>query len=179
MKNIIIIGSGIGGLCSAVRLLCNGFKVTILEKQSSVGGKVNIKQVNDFKFDLTASILMTPHIYTDIFKYAGRNYEDYFELINIDPIYSVFYPENPTIYMYYQSAVDDTLCNSSKSVLNIMIRVLNLSFKNISWTKQNIMNYRNKIIEYVSKNCLLGTINLRFIYDEKNIQRRNFYEYNI
>lgn len=104
MKNIIIIGSGIGGLCSAVRLLCNGFKVTILEKQPSVGGKVNIKEINDFKFDLTASILMTPHIYTDIFKYAGRNYEDYFELIDIDPIYNVFYPDS-TKYSFYSDPI--------------------------------------------------------------------------
>ncbi|MGN0144773.1 MAG: phytoene desaturase family protein [Clostridium sp.] len=93
MENIIIVGSGIGGLCSAVRLLKKKFKVTILEKENYIGGKVNIKKCGDFNFDLTASILMTPHTYTDIFTSSGRDYRDYFELINLDPIYNVFYSD--------------------------------------------------------------------------------------
>lgn len=99
MKNIVIIGSGIGGLCSAVRLLSRGFQVTILEKEDTIGGKVNRKEVNGFKFDLTASILMTPHIYTDIFTYAGRDYRDYFEIFNLDSIYNVFYSDK-TNYLF-------------------------------------------------------------------------------
>ena len=77
--DVIIVGSGIGGLCTAVRLLKNGFNVTILEKGSTIGGKVNIKESHGFRFDLTASILMTPHVYSEIFEYAGRDYKDYFE----------------------------------------------------------------------------------------------------
>lgn len=91
MKNVIIVGGGIGGLCTAIRLLKQGYKVTILEKEKSVGGKVNVKIRNGAKFDLTASILMTPQIYTEIFDSVGKNYRDYFELIKIDPIYNVNY----------------------------------------------------------------------------------------
>lgn len=101
MNNIVIVGGGIGGLCSAVRLLSKGFKVTILEKEPTVGGKVNRKEIKDFNFDLTASILMTPKVYTDVFKDLGRNYEDYFEMINLDPIYNVFYADNSQ-YSFYR-----------------------------------------------------------------------------
>lgn len=101
MNNIVIVGGGIGGLCSAVRLLSKGFKVTILEKEPTVGGKVNRKEITDFNFDLTASILMTPKVYTDVFKDLGRNYEDYFEMINLDPIYNVFYADNSQ-YSFYR-----------------------------------------------------------------------------
>ena len=100
MDDIVVVGSGIGGLCSAVRLLHKGFKVTILEKEKNIGGKVNIKKHKDFRFDLTASILMTSDIYTDIFKSIDRDYRDYFTLINIDPIYNVFY-EDGTNYSFY------------------------------------------------------------------------------
>ena len=41
MANVLIIGAGIGGLCTAVRLLKKGFNVTIIEKEFSVGGKIN------------------------------------------------------------------------------------------------------------------------------------------
>lgn len=91
MKKVVIIGSGIGGLCSAVRLLNKGYKVTILEKESTLGGRVNVKEEKDYKFDLTASILMTSKIYTDIFKESGRDYNDYFKLQRLDPLYKVSY----------------------------------------------------------------------------------------
>lgn len=101
MNNIVIVGGGIGGLCSAVRLLSKGFKVTILEKEPTVGGKVNRKEIKDFNFDLTASILMTPKVYTDIFEELGKNYKDYFEMIRLEPIYNVFYADN-TQYSFYR-----------------------------------------------------------------------------
>lgn len=101
MNNIVIVGGGIGGLCSAVRLLSKGFKVTILEKEPTVGGKVNRKEIKDFNFDLTASILMTPKVYIDIFEDLGKNYKDYFEMIRLEPIYNVFYADN-TQYSFYR-----------------------------------------------------------------------------
>lgn len=100
MKDVIVVGSGIGGLCTAVRLLKKGFKVTILEKEGTVGGKVNIKENEQFKFDLTASILMTPHMYTEVFDYSGRDYRDYFKLINLEPIYNVNFYDGSRFYTY-------------------------------------------------------------------------------
>ena len=40
-KKVIVIGSGIGGLSIACRLLYAGYDVTILEKNNSIGGKTN------------------------------------------------------------------------------------------------------------------------------------------
>ena len=84
MKKVIVVGAGIGGLCTAIRLLNKGYDVTIIEKENSIGGKVNIRCYGEFKFDLTASILMTPQIYIDIFKECNRDYKDYFKLIKLD-----------------------------------------------------------------------------------------------
>ena len=100
MKKVIVIGAGIGGLCTAIRLLNKGYDVTILEKEQRIGGKVNIKIKYEARFDLTASILMTPEIYTDIFSEVGKNYKDYFQMIKIDPIYQVNYYDK-TKYNYY------------------------------------------------------------------------------
>ncbi|MEL7606509.1 MAG: phytoene desaturase family protein [Sedimentibacter saalensis] len=89
-KKAIIIGAGIGGLSSALRLLHNGYEVEIYEKENSIGGRVNIIETEDFTFDLTASILMMPDVYKELFSYVNKNYEDYLEFIEIDPIYRVF-----------------------------------------------------------------------------------------
>ncbi|EGT3617605.1 FAD-binding protein, partial [Clostridium perfringens] len=64
-KKAIIIGAGIGGLATAIRLLINGFEVDIFEKNSNVGGKVNLIEYKDFKIDSSASIFMIPKPYLD------------------------------------------------------------------------------------------------------------------
>ncbi|MBS6508581.1 MAG: phytoene desaturase [Paraclostridium bifermentans] len=100
MKEVIVIGAGIGGLTTGIRLLQNGYRVTILEKESSVGGKINqIKNKGD-KFDLTASILMTPQNYTEIFNYVNKDYSKYIDLVKLDTMYKVFYQDN-TNYEFY------------------------------------------------------------------------------
>lgn len=100
MKRVLVVGAGIGGLCTAIRLLNKGYDVTILEKENRVGGKVNIKIKNGARFDLTASVLMTPKIYTDIFSEVGKDYRDYFEMIKIDPIYKVNYYDKNSYKCY-------------------------------------------------------------------------------
>jgi phytoene desaturase len=89
-KKVIIIGSGIGGLSTALRLLHNGYEVEIYEKDNSIGGRVNTLKTEDYTFDLTASILMMPDVYKELFSYVNKDYQDYLEFIEIDPIYRVF-----------------------------------------------------------------------------------------
>lgn len=89
-KKVIIIGSGIGGLSTALRLLKNGYEVIIYEKNKKIGGRVNLIETENFRFDLSASILMMPDVYKELFSYLNKNYEDYLEFIEIDPLYRVF-----------------------------------------------------------------------------------------
>jgi phytoene desaturase len=89
-KKVIVIGAGIGGLSSALRLLHNGYEVEIYEKDNSIGGRVNIIETENYTFDLTASILMMPNVYKELFSYVNKNYKDYLEFKEIDPIYRVF-----------------------------------------------------------------------------------------
>ena len=130
MKKVIIIGGGIGGLCVAVRLLNEGYDVTILEKEDTVGGKVNIKTKDGARFDLTASVLMTPESYTSIFSEVGKNYKDYFEIIRIDPIYKVNYYDGNS-YKYYSDLgkMIDTLEKIEEGLSIQYLEFLSKSFK--------------------------------------------------
>lgn len=130
MKKVIVIGAGVGGLSTAIRLLNKGYEVTIFEKESRVGGKVNSKDVNGFKFDLTASILMTPNIYTEIFQDSGRNYEDYFQLIKLEPIYNVNYRDGSN-YRFYSD-----LSKMSKE-LEVIKEGLSSEYVNFIYTSLN------------------------------------------
>ncbi len=96
-KKVIIIGAGIGGLATALRLLKNGYEVVIYEKNKKIGGRVNIIETETLRFDLSASILMMPDVYKEIFLYMGKNYMDYLEFIEIDPIYRLFASDSSVI----------------------------------------------------------------------------------
>ena len=92
-KSVLIIGSGIGGLSTAVRLLSKGYDVKVYEKEKTVGGKTNQLVHHPFTFDLTASILMNREIYEEVFHDANLDYKNYIEFIKIDPTYRSFYPD--------------------------------------------------------------------------------------
>lgn len=96
-KKVLIVGAGIGGLAAGVRLLSRGYKVKIFEKEASIGGKIQPLKAGNFNFDLTASILMAPKVYQELFVYANRDYMDYLQFIKVDPNYRVHYEDGTNI----------------------------------------------------------------------------------
>jgi len=93
MKKIIIIGAGLGGLSAACRLAKSGFSVTILEKNKTVGGKVNLVEAEGFKFDTGASLLTMPHVFEELFEFCGRHVENYLPLRRLEPICRYFWSD--------------------------------------------------------------------------------------
>jgi phytoene desaturase len=91
VKEIIIIGAGLGGLSAACRLAKSGFSVTVLEKNESVGGKVNFVEASGYKFDTGASLLTMRHILEDLFEFCGKKIEDYLEIVPLEPICRYFW----------------------------------------------------------------------------------------
>ncbi len=91
--NVIIIGAGLGGLTAAIRLAKKGFSVTILEKNETVGGKVNSVESNGYKFDTGASLLTMRHVLEELFEFAEKRIEDYLEIISLEPICRYFWTD--------------------------------------------------------------------------------------
>jgi phytoene desaturase len=106
-KKVLVVGAGIGGLATAVRLLSQGYEVTIFEKEAMIGGKIQPLKTGTFNFDLTASILMTPKVYQELFSFANRDYKDYLEFIKIDPNYRAHY-EDGTLMDFSSNLADLT-----------------------------------------------------------------------
>ena len=57
MKQIVVIGAGLGGISAAAHLASAGHRVTILDKNAHIGGKLNELKKDGFTFDLGPSIL--------------------------------------------------------------------------------------------------------------------------
>lgn len=77
-KNAIVIGSGLAGLASAVRLAVKGFEVQVFEANSYPGGKVTEISGKGYRFDAGPSLFTMPHLVDELFSLAGKDPKDYF-----------------------------------------------------------------------------------------------------
>ncbi|MCA9941402.1 MAG: FAD-dependent oxidoreductase, partial [Anaerolineales bacterium] len=90
---VIVIGAGIGGLTAAVWLANAGIPVTILEKNSTVGGKMSQWQDHGYRWDTGPSVITMRHVIAELFTTTGRRLEDYLTLLPVEPLTRYFYPD--------------------------------------------------------------------------------------
>jgi phytoene desaturase len=86
MSHVAIVGAGVGGIGTAVRLAAADHRVTLLEKNRLPGGKMNLVETAGFRFDTGPSLITLPGVLVDTFRAAGRRIEDYLTLKPLDPI---------------------------------------------------------------------------------------------
>jgi phytoene desaturase len=101
-KNIVVIGSGFGGLAAAIRLAAKGHDVTLFEKRDQLGGRAYQYEINGFKFDGGPTVITAPYMFDEIFQAAGRHREDYMTLVPLDPFYRIFDPQGRPFNYYHQ-----------------------------------------------------------------------------
>ena len=62
MQRAAVIGAGIAGLASALRLRHKGYQVTVFEKNDYAGGKLHAIEQDSFRFDLGPSLFTLPQL---------------------------------------------------------------------------------------------------------------------
>ena len=92
-ERIIIIGAGIGGLATAIRLAQAGYEVTVLEKNPQVGGAVYEYRAGGFRWDADPSLFYSRVLLAELFNDIGRDLEDYLRLLRVDPQTRYFFPD--------------------------------------------------------------------------------------
>jgi phytoene desaturase len=99
MKKVIVIGSGFSGLAAATSLASKGYDVTVLEKNSSPGGRARKFEVDGFTFDMGPSWYWMPDIFENYFAKFGKKTTDYYNLVRLDPSYAVILEGNESIML--------------------------------------------------------------------------------
>lgn len=88
-KKALIIGSGLGGLATALRLTSKGYQVEIVEKYHQPGGRLNLMEREGFSFDTGPSFFSMTYEFDELFQSCGvKNPLEYTEL---NPLYRVFF----------------------------------------------------------------------------------------
>ncbi|MFK8045626.1 MAG: 1-hydroxycarotenoid 3,4-desaturase CrtD [Crocinitomicaceae bacterium] len=108
MKKAIIIGGGVGGLATAIRLAAKNvnsgadqqYSVTLFEKNNEVGGKLAEFSQNGFRFDMGPSLFTMPEYFEDLFQSAERNLEDYLSYKKLDKSCTYFFADGKSFVFY-------------------------------------------------------------------------------
>lgn len=79
MTKAIVIGAGIGGLATAIRLAKKGYAVEVFEANDYVGGKLSTFTLGDYRFDAGPSLFTMPQYVDDLFALCGENPTDFFQ----------------------------------------------------------------------------------------------------
>lgn len=86
-KTALIVGTGLGGLTTAVRLARLGYQVQMVEKFNRAGGRLNQIKKDGFTFDMGPSFFSMTYEFEEFIKDTGI--EMPFEFVPLDPLYTV------------------------------------------------------------------------------------------
>ena len=78
--NSVVIGSGFGGIASALRLRAKNHNVTLIEKHNDLGGRARVFKKNGFTFDAGPTVITAPYLIEELFELFNKTSKSYIEL---------------------------------------------------------------------------------------------------
>lgn len=102
-QHVHIVGGGVGGLSAACFLAQKGVRCTILERGSTLGGRLQtITSPLGYRFDTGPSLMLFPNVYLDTFRALGHDLNDLVPLKRIEPAgYRLFYGDGSYLDLLY------------------------------------------------------------------------------
>lgn len=88
-RKVVIVGAGPGGLASAMQLAKAGADVTVLEKQTWVGGRTATFEQDGYRFDIGPTFFLYPRVLNEIFASVGLDLMSSIPMKRLDPQYRI------------------------------------------------------------------------------------------
>ena len=99
-KKALIIGAGIAGIATAIRLAAKGHAVEVFEANDYPGGKLAEIKEDSFRFDAGPSLLTMPHYVDELFRLADKDPSQFFSYQKLDIICKYFYEDGSRLTAY-------------------------------------------------------------------------------
>ena len=95
-KKVIVIGSGFGGLASALRLRAKGYEVTLLEKHPDLGGRARVFKRGNFIYDGGPTVITAPYLIEELFSLFNKKISNYVKIVPLDLWYRFVFNDGET-----------------------------------------------------------------------------------
>ncbi len=105
MKRIVVVGSGFGGLATAIRLQARGYQVVLAEARDKLGGRAYVYEQDGFTFDAGPTVITAPFLIDEIFAAGRAQSEDYVRIVPVDPFYRIEFHDG----RHFEYNADETL----------------------------------------------------------------------
>lgn len=152
MRNAVIVGAGLGGLATALRLTQNGFNVTLVEKHHQPGGRLNQLKLDGFTFDVGPSFMSMTYELDELFDYIGE--KNSLILEPLDPLYNVFIEGRKKPYKLWKdlNKLQEEFAEVEKNIPEKVERFLKKASEFFHDTEYGVVkqNFDNKF-EYILK----------------------------
>ncbi|RKD91810.1 phytoene desaturase [Mangrovibacterium diazotrophicum] len=99
-KKALIVGTGLAGLSTALRLTSKGYEVEMVEKYHQPGGRLNLLEKDGFKFDMAPTFFSMSYEFKELADYC--NIPMPFEFVELDPLYAVHFEGDKRSYLIYK-----------------------------------------------------------------------------
>ncbi|MFW6095970.1 MAG: phytoene desaturase family protein [Bacteroidota bacterium] len=100
-KKALIVGTGLGGLTTALRLSKDGYQVEMVEKYHQAGGRLNQLKKDGFTFDMAPTFFSMSYEFKEFIDYCGI--EMPFEFVELDPLYKVNFSGSNHFFTVYKN----------------------------------------------------------------------------
>ena len=104
--DVIIVGSGFGGIASALRLNKLGFKVTLVERLDTLGGRARVFQKEGYRHDAGPTVITAPFLFEELYELFDKKLSDYLNFVPLDPWYRFYFHDGKTYD--YRPSFEDT-----------------------------------------------------------------------
>jgi phytoene desaturase len=99
-QKALIIGAGIAGIATAIRLAVKGYVVEVYEANHYAGGKLSEFEQGGYRYDAGPSLFTMPQYVDELFTLAGKTPTDYFKYQKLDTVCRYFFDDGTRINAY-------------------------------------------------------------------------------
>ncbi len=157
-----VIGAGIGGIATAIRLANKGFAVEVFEANAYPGGKLSEIVTKGYRFDAGPSLFTMPQFVDELFELSGKKPTDYFEYLKLDEVCRYFWEDGThftadAIPEKFAKEAEETLNEPAENITNYL-RDSELKYEVLSGLF--LEDSLHKLSTWTSKKALRGYANM-------------------
>ncbi len=175
MLNCVVIGTGIAGLASAIRLRAKGYNVIMFEANNYAGGKFRELQNDGYRFDIGPTVLTQPHLIDELFELHGKNPRDYFSYSKLKNQFKYFFEDGTCINAYndtklFEKEIEENTIDNKYTFRKYL---KDIETKYHITKEVFIENSLHIPSNYLNKNILYGLLNIHKIDAFKTMNQKN------